>query len=291
VVDFARRHYQDISGNRDIAATAVKIRRADTAAASDIRRADTTAAAANISSRDGNMLRRPGVLVTQRQYGAWARFGRWADVQAALEWEVRVLADLMTAFYVHRFPLLAQLTKWNKKDHRFQTKWYTATVGVCTPSVLALTHTLATPPPPSAFAPLSSSNGPNDRNDGAGRGLLDLVASRGSTLSAPTVLRQGAGCGSSMAALLDTRKPRPGNAPKKGAWRDDALQRENTNKGFASGEGSISECSPSPSATSSIVSSRASTSPFPLPAMSTWSATDTPLSRPFSSRPRSFQFV
>ena len=89
----------------------------------------------------------PPRLVGQMQYSSWAQNKRWSDVQASLEWELRSLADLATALYVHKVPVLAQVTKFNVRERRYEERWINATMNVCTPSVLQITHSKGESPP------------------------------------------------------------------------------------------------------------------------------------------------
>jgi hypothetical protein len=86
-------------------------------------------------------------IVGQMQFTGWAQHKRWADIQSSLEWELRTLADLMTVLYAHRLPLLALVEKWNQRQRKHERKWLSASVSICTPSVLQRTHGKAEPPP------------------------------------------------------------------------------------------------------------------------------------------------
>ncbi len=86
-------------------------------------------------------------IVGQMQYTSWAQHKRWGAIQSALEWEVRSLADLMTAIYVKTEYLVCFLKKWNGKMRRYEDKWMRARITLCTPSVLKANHSHGEAPP------------------------------------------------------------------------------------------------------------------------------------------------
>jgi hypothetical protein len=75
-------------------------------------------------------------VLGQLDYTELVDKNRWSELHAALEYELRSLADVLTAVHVHRLPLTALVERFNKKIMRFDKKWMAASVSVCTPTIL-----------------------------------------------------------------------------------------------------------------------------------------------------------
>jgi hypothetical protein len=109
--------------------------------AQSLGRAKTGAAKSSDAKKDGT---KGGVGANGRVLGALdyrplVSAGRWDEVRAALELEVRTVADLSTLLLYHQLPLIMLRKSFNRKFRAYEQTWKLISLRVSTPAILEYT--------------------------------------------------------------------------------------------------------------------------------------------------------
>jgi hypothetical protein len=90
-----------------------------------------------------------GQVLGQLNYTELVKKKKWDELDAALEWEIRSLADLMTAVHVHKLPITAFVERFNSRTQRYTKTWKRCVFSFCSCSLLSGSQALCAPAPSS----------------------------------------------------------------------------------------------------------------------------------------------